>query len=122
MLPSFCLPRYQYGVEVIVLALLSALLSGSVSYVETKWPERPATIRRRHVILYRRRLIRNRGCIQLGLNLMSPGFIDWQQIAGDTDWTRRFLEAVRKLEPPQFNAKYHELTGYSFMSLHNKVA
>jgi len=121
-LPSFCIPRYQYGTEVIVAALLAAIINESARYAGTRWPERPQSLTRWHIIHYRKRVIQNRGCIQLGLNLMSPGFIDLKQIAGDIDWTRKFLEAVNALNPPQFNANYHRLTGENFMSLHNNVA
>ena len=77
---------------------------------------------RRHIIYYRKRIIRNRGHIQLALNLMSPAFVELKQIAGDKGWTREFLQAANKMNPPQFNAKYHGLTGSGFMSLHNNVA
>jgi len=122
MLPSFCIPRIQYGVAIILTALLLASEHSSIRYVVTKWPNRPVTLTRRHIIYYRDRVIRNRGSIQLALNLMSPEFIELKQITGDTGWTRKFLQAANKLKPPQFNAKYHELTGKSFMSLHNKVS
>jgi len=122
MLPSFCIPRIQYGVEVILTALLIAAEHSSVRYAGTRWPERPLTLTRRHIIYYRDRIIRNRGIIQLALNLMSPAFIELKQITGDIGWTRKFLQAASQLKPPQFNAKYHDLTGKSFMSLHNNVA
>jgi len=122
MLPSFCVPYYQHGTEVIILALFTAIIHCSVKYAGTKWPERPQTLTRRHIIHYRNRVKQNRRHIQLGLNLMSPGFIDLIQITGDTDWTRKFLEAVTQLNPQQFNSKYHRLMGKSFMSLHNNVA
>jgi len=122
MLPSFCIPRYQYGMIVIILALLTATVSNSTRYAGTKWPARPQTLTRRHIIYYRNRVMQNRKQIQLGLNLMSPGFIDLQQITGDTDWTRSFLKAVTQKKPPQFNSQYHSLLRKSFMSLHNNVA
>ena len=122
MLPSFCIPRHQYGLEVIIGALQEATQRGSIKYAGTKWKKRPPSLARRHIIHYRNRVIQNRGCIQLGLNMMSPGFIGLTQIAGDTDWTRRFLDAATDPNLPQFNVTYHELTGKSFMSLHNNVA
>ena len=122
MLPSFCIPRYQYGAEVIITALLTAAMNSSTRYAVTRWSERPQTLTRRHIIHYRQRVVQNRGRIQLGLNLMSPGFIEMKQITGDTDWTSKFLEAATEIKPPQFNSRYHRLTGKSFMSLHNNVA
>jgi hypothetical protein len=122
MLPSFCVPRMQYGVEVIILALLVATEYISARYAGTKWPQRPPTLTRRHIILYRNRIIRNRVRIQLALNRMSPEFVALKQIAGDLDWTRKFLTIATHINPSQFNAKYHNLTGDSFMSLHNNVA
>jgi hypothetical protein len=122
MLPSFCVPRLVYGVEVMVLALMVAAKYMSARYAGTKWPERPPTLTRRHIIFYRNRVIRNRVRIQLALNCISPGFVALKQIAGDLDWTREFLKAATHINPPQFNAKYHNLTGNSFMSLHNNVA
>ena len=122
MLPSFCVPRYQYGTEIIITALLTAIIKNSVTYAATKWPERPQTLTRRHIIQYRKRIMRNRGFIQLGLNLMSPEFISLGKTAGDTEWTRKFLEAVAQIKPPQFNSLYHGLTRKSFMSLRNNVA
>lgn len=121
MLPAFCVQKYQYGAVVIILALLIAM-TNSKRYVEAKWALRPQTLSRRHIILYQRRVEQNRKQIQLGLNLMSPRFIDLQQITGDTDWTRSFLRAVEELNPPQFNFRYHSLLGKSFMSLNNRVA
>ena len=121
MLPSFCVPRLQYGVEIIILALLVAV-EFSVKYAGTKWPGGAQNLTRRHIIYYRKRIIRNRGYIQLALNLMSPGFIELKQIAGDSEWTQEFLKVATQINPPRFNSKYHNLTGESFMSLHNKVA
>lgn len=121
MLPSFCIPRYQYGAVIIIVALLTSI-TNSARYAETKWSERPRTLTRRHIILYRRRVERNRKRIQLGLNLISPEFIEMQQITGDTEWTRSFLKAVHQTNPSQFNSKYYNLLGKSFMSLHNSVA
>jgi hypothetical protein len=122
MLPSFCVPRYQYSVEIIIMSLLTAILNHSVNHVVKKWSQRPESLTKRHVIHYRKRITQNRGTIQLGLNLMSPEFIDLKQITGDTDWTKEFLEVVTQIKPPQFNAKYHELTNRNFMSSHNKIA
>jgi len=122
MLPSFCLPHMQYGVEVIIMALLVAAKHMSAKYVGTKWPERPPALSRRHIIFYRKRVILNRVRIQFALNMMSPEFVPLKQIAGDSDWTQNFLKVVTCINPPQFNAGYHNLTGHSFMSLHNKVA
>jgi hypothetical protein len=121
MLPSFCVPRLLYGVEIVILALLVAV-KFSVKYAGTKWPERVRSLTRRHIIYYRQRIMRNRGYIQLVLNLMSPEFIELKQIAGDSEWTREFLNVATQINPPRFNTKYHNLTGESFMSLHNKVA
>lgn len=121
MLPSFCIPRLLYGVEIIILALLFAA-EYSVNYAGTKWPGRARSLARRHIIYYRKRLMQNRDYIQLALNLMSPGFIELKQITGDSEWTREFLKAATRINPPRFNTKYHNLTGESFMSLHNKVA
>lgn len=122
MLPSFCVPRMQYGVEVIILALLVAAKHMSAKYAGTKWPERPPTLTRWHILFYRKRIIWNRVLIQLALNRMSPEFVALKQIAGDESWTGAFLEAATHIKPPQFNAEYHNLTGNSFMSLHNNVA
>jgi len=123
MLPSFCVPNMQYGVEIIIMALLIAAEYNSARYAGTKWPGRPASLTRWHIIYYRKRVMRNRGSIQLALNLMSPGFIEIKQITGDSGWTRKFLQAATtQINPQQFNAEYHDLTGSSFMSLHNRVA
>jgi hypothetical protein len=122
MLPSFCVPRMQYGVDVIILALLVAAEYMSMKYAGTKWPERPSTLTRQHIIFYRKRVMRNRVRIQLALNRISPEFVGLQQITGDLDWTRKFLKAATHINPPRFNAKYHNLSGDSFMSLHNNVA
>jgi hypothetical protein len=122
MLPSFCVPRLQYGVEVIILALLTAMQHNSTRYAGTRWHERPPTLTRRHLIYYRKRAMQNRGHIQLVLNLMSPEFVELKQITGDPEWTRESLKAANDTNPPRFNANYHELSGSSFMSLHNKVA
>ena len=122
MLPSFCIPKMQYGVEIIITALQIAAEHDSVRYAGTRWSERPQTLTRRHIIYYRKRVIQNRGSIQLALNLMSPEFIELKQITEDSGWTRKFLQSVKQLKPAQFNAKYHDLTGKSFMSLHNNIA
>jgi len=122
MLPSFCLPYMQYGVTVVIFALWAAMECNSVKYAGTRWSGRPQTLTRRHIYHYRNRIIRNRGHIQFGLNIISPGFIELKQITGDLDWTREFLKVVNDTNPPQFNVKYHSLTGTSFMSLHNTVA
>jgi len=122
MLPSFCVPRFQYGVEVIILSLLIAMKYKSVRYAGTQWKKRPENLTRRHILYYRKKVILNRLRIQLALNQVSPAFVDLQQIAGDLDWTREFLKAATYIKPPQFNASYHNLTGNSFMSLQNNVA
>jgi hypothetical protein len=122
MLPSFCVPWMLHGTLTIIIALLIAAETGSVRYAATKWSERPETLTRRHIIYYRGRIVSNRNRIQLGLNLMSPEFVELKQITGDTEWTREFLQAALALNPPRFNANYHELTGSSFMSLHNNIA
>ena len=121
MLPSFCIPRLQYGAELIILALLTAA-EYSVKYVCAKWAGLVQSLTRRHIIFYRKRIIRNRSYIQLALNLMSPGSIELKQITGDSDWTREFLKVATEIKPPRFNSKYHALTGESFMSLHSNVA
>jgi hypothetical protein len=54
--------------------------------------------------------------------MISPGFIELKQITGDLDWTREFLKTANDINPSQFNVKYHDLTGTSFMSLQNTVA
>lgn len=116
MLPSFCVPWILHSAEVIIIALLIAVQVGSIRYAGTKWSERPETLTRRHIIYYRERIIRNRGRIQLALNLISPEFVELKQIAGDLDWGRKFLQAANDINPSRFNAEYHALTGASFMS------
>jgi len=122
MLPSFCVPYLLHGIELIIHSLLLAAERKSVRYVATRWQERPESLTRRHIYHCRKGIIQNRAQIQLGLNLISPEFVELKQIAGDSDWTQSFLEAVNQLNPPKFNEKYHALTNTSFMSSHNNVA
>jgi hypothetical protein len=122
MLPSFCLAKHTYGVELIILILWYALAKGSARRAAKELHELAAGLTRRHIALYLARLRVNRKLIQYGLNQISPAYIGLGNTAGDTEWTKRFLFGIRPTLSPEFNAKFHKETGKSFMSMQNRIA
>jgi hypothetical protein len=73
-------------------------------------------------LYYLSRLQKNRRLLQLGINEISRALIRLGAITEDKKWTQSFLAEIRRLNPLQFNADFHRITGKSFMSLHNMVA
>jgi hypothetical protein len=122
MLPSFCIPGFQYGADVVICMTRRAYQCGSVSRAAREWSGYLPEISRRHLTYYLSRLRANRILLQYGLNGMSPAFIRLGTIAEDKSWTKSFLDEIRFLKPSRFNADFHQITGSSFMSLHNMVA
>ena len=121
-LPSFCIPRFAYGVEVVIGILKDLFRKGSVRSVMKKWNKVISTITRRHLTWYRKRLWGNRKFIQLILNEMSPEYVDFNNISGDIDWAKGVLLEIGQLHPHVFNADFHAIAEKSFMSLRNMIA
>jgi hypothetical protein len=122
MLPSFCLSGYSYSVEFIVTLLQYVINIGSIKKAAREWRTCICDISRRLINKYLRRLRDNRKMIQYVLNQLSPDNIGIGRIPGDTDWTKSFLSGMQPTLWPEFNAKFHKITGKSFMSLHNSIA
>jgi hypothetical protein len=95
---------------------------GSVKRTVREWRAIAVIISRRLINKYLARLRNNRGLIQYGINQMSPENISLGRTAGDTEWTKSFLDGIRPSLSPEFNASFHNKTGKSFMSLQNRIA
>ena len=119
MLPSFCVPGFQYGAATIINLLQDAI--PSVKSAEKKWSNHIAQISRRHITFYLKRLRENRGLLQYGINQMSPDFISLK-CSGDDNWTKDFLKGIEHLDHRKFNADFHAITAKSFLSLQNIIA
>ena len=122
MLPSLCVPGFQYGADVIIGAARAAYQCGSVRRAVLEWNQQLPQITRRHMQYYLSRLRKNRVVMQFALNEMSSAFIRLGTIAEDKAWAQSFLEEARLTNPPQFNADFHRITGKSFMSTYNMIA
>jgi len=122
MLPAFCVPGFQYGAEVIVGITREACQHGNIRRTVREWEPHLRQITRRHLLYYLSRLQKNRRLLQLGINEISRALIRLGAITEDKKWTQSFLAEIRRLNPLQFNADFHRITGKSFMSLHNMVA
>jgi len=122
MLPSFCIPGFQYGAEVIIKMLLESFIKNSIDKVVTEWGGSLLSMTSRNITYYRARLRRNRRYIQYVLNQISPEFIELNKIPGDNDWVKRMLVKTGHLHPHVFNAEFHKITGKSFMHPQNIVA
>lgn len=122
MLPSFCMPRYTYGVAIII-ALMAAAVRSSKRKAVKEYRAVASVISRRQVGLYLSRLRQNRRFIEYGFNQISPGGAGIGDPPGDIEWTESFLCVKRA---PRFwretNAEFHKEMGKSFMSTHNKIA
>ena len=122
MLPSFCVAGISYSVEFIVTLLQYIVNKGSIKKVVREWRNIAANVSRRLANKYLARLRNNRGLIQYGINQMSPDNISLGRISGDAEWTKSFLGGMRLSLFPEFNAKFHKITGKSFMSSHNRIS
>jgi len=117
MMPSFCIPRFQYEAAVIVNSVWSSYGTGGIAHAAREWGEHIPGLTRRHITYYRGRMCRNRQFVQYGMNAMSPASVELGRISGDIEWTRRFLYEIRPTNIRPFNAGFHNTTGNSFMSL-----
>ena len=122
MLPSFCVPGFQYGADVIICAARTAYQCGSVRRAVREWNGQLPQITRRHLQYYLSRLRKNRIPLQFALNEMSPASIRLGTIAEDKSWAQSFLAETRLTNPSQFNADFHRITGKSFMATYNMIA
>jgi len=122
MLPSFCLPYYTYGVEIIVCLMVLAIGANSKRKAAKERNDATEYISRRHVALYLSRLRRNRRFIQYGCRQISPGEAVINGSLGDIEWTKEFLTGNRPTLCPEFNAEFHSTMGKSFMSTQNRIA
>jgi hypothetical protein len=122
MLPAFCLPSFQYGVEVI-WGVLRDLANGiSVSRILKELSDRFETLTRRHLTYYRSRFRENRKLFLYGLNQMSPEFGVLRRISGDDYRKKDIPEEIGAVNVCKFNAGFHKETGKSFMSLQHIIA
>jgi len=123
MLPSFCIPYYQYTADVIIDIVKDSYKYKSNSRTARKWKALINTITRRNITYYRARLRQNRKYIQYVLNQISPRYIELNQITGDNEWTKRMFDEIGVTYPSNvFNTEFHKISGQSFMSLQNIVA
>jgi len=121
MLPSFCVPGFQYGADVIIGITRDAYRRRSIRRAAREWSGHLSPIKKRHIQYYLSRLRNNRILLQFGINEMSPVLIRLGTIAEDKTWTKCFLEETRYLNPSQFNTEFHCITGKSFMSAHKNI-
>jgi hypothetical protein len=122
MLPAFCLPRFQYGVDTIWGVLLDLAKGRSVSRVLKEPRDRFETLTRRHLTYYRSRFRENRRLFLYGLNQMSPEFSALRRISGDGYRKKDIPEEIGAVNVHAFNAEFHKETGKSFMSLQHIIA
>ena len=122
MLPSFCLPQYTYGVELVVAIMTTAAETGSKRKTVKAHSGASKCLTRRHVAWYLSRLRQNRRLIEYGFNQLSPGSAYHNDSPGDTEWTREALLGKWPTLTAESNAEFHKTIGVSFMSTHNKVA
>ena len=122
MLPSFCLSGYTYSAEFVITLLQYVFNIGSIKKTVQQWCRFGIEISRRLINKYMNRLHKNRRLIQYGINQISPDNIIKGRIPGDTDWTKSFVLGMRPKFSPEFNVKFHNTTGKSFMSLQNSIA
>jgi len=122
MLPSFCISGYTYGIDFVIELLRQALNGGSVNKAVSDGRRYVASLSRRLVGKFLTRLRKNRKVIQYGLNQISPEYIGLGRLSGDTEWTKSFLDGIGPMLWPEFNAKFHNATGKSFMSLSITIA
>jgi transposase-like protein len=122
MLPSFCLAGFSYSVDFIIALLQYVINTGSINKTVREWFALGIEISRRLISKYLTRIRNNRRLIQYGINQLSPGNIELGRPPGDTEWTKSFLSGMRPSLCPEFNANFQNITGKSFMSLHNKIA
>jgi hypothetical protein len=121
MLPAFCTPRFQYGVQDIVSVLYDTLVRGiSASRAAESNGSQPL-LSRRHIIYYRRRFEKNKALVRYGLKQMSPDPTDKSR-PGDCEGTKGILLEIGRRHAIAFNAEFHKETGLSFLSLHNIIA
>jgi hypothetical protein len=121
MLPSFCLPQYTYGLELIIEIMLTAATS-SIRKAANKFNNIASSITRRQVAKYLVRLRQNKNAILYGQKQISPGDTDICGPPGDIEWTRNFLCGTRPQLSTEFNAEFHKAMGRSFMSTQYKIA
>ncbi len=122
MLPSFCLPWYTFGLDIIVKAMRHAVSSGSVREAARKVVAATGNLTRRQISFYLSRLRRNRILIEYGLKQISPEAIIYDKSSGDIEWTQRLLFEIRPTLCPESNARFHKETGKSFMSTQKMIA
>jgi len=122
MLPSFCVAWISYSVDFIVALLQYVINKCSIRKTVREWRIIGVNVSRRLIAKYLTRLRNSRGLIQYGLNQLSPDNISLGRLSGDTEWTKGFLDGMRPNLCPEFNAKFHKITGKSFMSLHNRIS
>jgi hypothetical protein len=123
MLPMFCLQGFQYsGIDILNMLYEfyqeGISLNKFIKKIKSSW----ATIERRHVNYYRKRIIENRQLIQYVLNLISPELIFTGAIPENQMWVKVFLEKVHSLHPHVFLADFSNITGKSFMTSQNMIA
>jgi len=123
MLPVFCIPKFQYSYIDIISFLHEVFEIGTPikRYVITLREYFP-NIERRHINFYKNRISENRKFIQLGLNLISPEFINAGSIPENQVWVKEFLDKVDKIQPRIFHVNFYQKTGKSFLTLQNIVA
>jgi hypothetical protein len=123
MLPVFCIPKFQYS-YLDIMHFLHEIFQGNISLKQyiIKLKQYFPSIDRRHINYYKRRVLDNRKFIQLGLNLMSPEFINAGSIPENRIWVKEFLDKVHTIQPRIFQVDFYQETGKSFMTLQNIVA
>jgi hypothetical protein len=123
MLPSFCIPKFQYAAAFIVFVLASTFKGMSSKRIERRLRSRFPGAERRQVLFYKQRFKGNRALIQYGANNMSPEYIPLGGIPGNEAWARRFLcEMRRRTSANGFNAEFHNKIEKSFMSRSKSIA
>jgi len=122
MLPSFCIPRFVYGVDIVLGMLIESFKNNVFMPVIRKWSEIISSITLRHLTYYRARLRKNRRFIQVVLNQISPEYVELNNIPGDNDWAKGMLLETDHLHPHVFNSDFHNKADKSFMSTHNMIA
>ena len=123
MLPMYCLPYYQYSLQLIFLILYGYYCrSKSLSGIIREQRQTYSALERRHICLYRQRFENNRQLIEYGINNISPGSLFLGNHPEIHMWAKETLEEIAKTPPSIFNQRFHQETNKSFMSHMKMIA
>lgn len=114
MLPSWCISGFQYSINIILGILEDVASNNNVLLTARRWRRKISSLSRRHVHFYVSRIRKRQKILEFVLNEISPGKI--VRTSGDTSWLKRFLSERTLHDPCEFNIRFHNITGKSFMS------